>query len=202
MYVIGLTGGIASGKSTVSRRLTALGAALVDTDQIAHALAEPGAALWQAYAEHFGAEILRPDRTLDRAAVARLVFSQPAQRQWMDQTAHPLILAACREQLAAHQAKGCQAAVLDVPLLFEVGWDAFVDEVWVVAVTPAVQLCRLMERNALTQREAEVRIAAQLPLAEKCGRADLVLNNDGTVEQLLSQVDAAWQQVISRRDRV
>ena len=76
------------------------------------------------------------------------------------------------------------------------------DEVWVVAVTPAVQLRRLMERNALTQREAEVRIAAQLPLAEKWGRADLVLNNDGTVEQLLSQVDAAWQQVISRRDRV
>ncbi len=199
MYVIGLTGGIASGKSTASRRLREMGAALVDTDIIAHELAQPGEALWQLYTEHFGVQVLHADRTLDRAAIARQIFTSSRERAWMDRVAHPLILAECQQQLTAFRDQGCPSAVLDAPLLLEVGWDAFVDEVWLVAAVPKIQLRRLMERDSLSRAEAVKRMAAQLSLAEKSQRADLILDNNGTMEQLLAQVDQAWHRVMEQQ---
>lgn len=200
MRIIGLTGGIASGKSTVSERLAALGAAIVDTDAIAHQLAMPGQPLWQRYRDHFGPAILQADQTLDRAAIARRVFAHPEERRWLDAAAHPLILAECRRQLAYWQAQACPVAVLDVPLLFEAGWDTMADVVWVVAVQPELQLERLMRRNSLSRQAASARVAAQLSLEEKCARADLVLDNNGTLEELRCQVDRAWRCLIEKQE--
>ena len=146
MRVIGLTGGIASGKSTVSGLLKKeYGAVILDADEAARAIAEPEAPLWRAYVERYGKErVLRPDRTLDREAVAEIVFHDAQEKAWMDGTAHPLIQQALAEQMEACRAAGEKTAVLDVPLLYEVGWEKLAGEDWVVYVDAETQLQRLM----------------------------------------------------------
>lgn len=193
MRIIGLTGGIASGKSTVSAHLQQLGATLVDADALAYALALPDAPLWQAYTAHFGPQVLRSDRSLDRARIGAIVFASIEEKRWIDATAHPLIERAVQERLAGCEAASCPFVVLDVPLLFEAGWDRLANEIWVVYVRPEIQLKRLMERNGYTMEEARQRIAAQMSLEEKRQRADLVIDNNGTPEEMCLQVTAAWQ---------
>jgi len=156
MYVIGLTGGIACGKSTVSAALRKEGAAIVDADAIAHALSRPGGAVYDFYVQKFGAEILAADGTLDRPAIARRVFADPDVRDAVNARVHPLIRAAAMDEIADARAAGHAAVVLDVPLLFEAGWHRLADESWVVSVPENVQLARLMERDA-TMSEEEAR---------------------------------------------
>ena len=198
MYVIGLTGGIACGKSTVSEILRGEGAAIVDADAIAHALSMPGASIFNAYVEQFGTDILTPDGTLDRAAIARRIFVDPVLRDAVHARVHPLIRAAAEEQLAALRSAGTAAAVLDVPLLFEAGWDTLSDEIWVVSVPPDVQLARRMARNPeMGEVEARARIAAQMPLAEKCARADVVIDNSGPRAETQRRVRARWRRHVA-----
>ncbi|MBQ1336590.1 MAG: dephospho-CoA kinase, partial [Selenomonadaceae bacterium] len=142
MKILGLTGGIASGKSTVSRHLLGLGAAIIDTDRIAYELAMPHRPLWEAYLEHFGTGVLLPDNTLDRKAIGQRVFRDAMERRWVDDTAHPMIRKTVENQLETCKESGTSVAVLDVPLLFEVGWDSLAESVWVVYVPPAIQLSR------------------------------------------------------------
>ena len=194
MKIIGLTGGIACGKSTVSKALRALGAYIVDADAAAHALSQPKQPLFNAYVERFGADIVSPRGTLDRAAIARLIFADPALRAEVDAIAHPLIRAEAERRLGAARAAGAKAAVLDVPLLFEAGWDAIPDETWVV------MLARLCARNPLmSEREARARIAAQMPLTEKCARADVIIDNSGTKEETQQRVKELWRERIIER---
>lgn len=200
MYVIGLTGGIACGKSTVSEILRGEGAAIVDADAIAHALSMPGASVFNAYVEQFGTDILTPDGTLDRAAIARRIFVDHALRDAVHARVHPLIRAAAEEQLEALRSAGTAAAVLDVPLLFEAGWDAIPDETWVVMLPEEEQLARLCARNPLmSEREARARIAAQMPLTEKCARADVIIDNSGTKEETQQRVKELWRERIIER---
>ena len=199
MKIIGLTGGIACGKSTVSKALRALGAYIVDADAAAHALSQPKQPLFNAYVERFGADILGPGGTLDRAAIARLIFADPALRAEVDAIAHPLIRAEAERRLGAARAAGAKAAVLDVPLLFEAGWDAIPDETWVVML-PEEELARLCARNPLmSEREARARIAAQMPLTEKCARADVIIDNSGTKEETQQRVKELWRERIIER---
>ncbi len=193
MLKIGLTGGIASGKSSVSHYLQGLGAAVVDADEIAHALSAQGQPLWQKYVEHFGTQVLDAEGTLDRRAIGRIVFAQPDEKAWIDHIAHPLIQQEIECRTAAYQEKGCRVVFWDVPLLFEVGWDKLVNVVWLVYVRPEVQRFRLMQRNAYTDEEADNRIAAQLSLEEKRCRAGLILDNNGTLAETLQQVQTAWE---------
>lgn len=194
MKVIGLTGGIASGKSTVSRYLREKGAAILDADAIAHALAEPGGSLYLAYRQHFGAAVLQEDGQLNRAAIGKIVFSQPEERAWIDRSAHPLIQAEIKRQLAEKKRQDVPLIVLDVPLLFESGWDKMTEENCLVDVSEAVQLARLMQRDGYDEQAARARIAAQMPLAEKRRRADRLIDNNGDLPATLRQVDLLWKE--------
>ena len=200
MKIIGLTGGIACGKSTVSTELRAHGAAIIDADALAHELSQPRQPIYNAYVECFGREIVAADGTLDRAAVARRVFADPAVRAEVEAIAHPIIRSAAEERLRAARDENKRAAVLDVPLLFEAGWDALADETWVVALPREEQLARLLARDkAMDAGEARARIAAQMPLAEKCARADVVIDNSGTVEEIREYIGKLWKERILER---
>ena len=200
MKIIGLTGGIACGKSTVSTELRAHGAAIIDADALAHELSQPHQQIYNAYVERFGREIVTADGMLDRVAIARRVFADPAVRAEVDAIAHPLIRMAAEERLRAARDENKRAAVLDVPLLFEAGWDALADETWVVALPREEQLARLLARDKnMTEREARARIAAQMPLAEKCARADVVIDNSGTVEEIREYIGKLWKERILER---
>ena len=200
MKIIGLTGGIACGKSTVSTELRTLGAAIIDADALAHELSQPHQPIYNAYVERFGSEIVAADGTLDRAAIARRVFADPAVRAEVEAIAHPIIRRAAEERLRAARDENKRAAVLDVPLLFEAGWDALTDETWVVALPREEQLARLLARDkAMDAGEARARIAAQMPLAEKCARADVVIDNSGTVEEIREYIGKLWKERILER---
>lgn len=190
MRVIGLTGGIASGKSTVSGLLREqYGAVILDADEVAREIAEPGEPLWEAFVSRYGKDrVLCSDGTLNREAIAAIVFHDASERIWMDGTAHPLIKQRMLDRLAECKRAGEQLVVLDVPLLYEAGWDKIPDEVWVVFVERKTQLQRLMHRNNLSETLAQERIASQLPMEEKRRRADVVIDNNGTREETVSQV--------------
>ena len=200
MKIIGLTGGIACGKSTVSAELRALGAAIIDADALAYELSQPHQPIYNAYVERFGREIVTADGTLDRAAIARRVFADPAVRAEVEAIAHPIIRSAAEERLRAAGEESKRAAVLDVPLLFEAGWDVLADETWVVALPREEQLARLLARDkAMDAGEARARIAAQMPLTEKCARADVVIDNSGTVEEIREYIGKLWKERILER---
>lgn len=177
MFILGVTGGIACGKSSVSRDIAKYGARVIGADQLAHDLSEPGQAIYNAYVERYGEMILFDNGNLDRRAVADIIFEDKAERRWADETIHPIILNQVRDQLELYQSRGVRLTVLDVPLLFEAGWDAMVDEVWVVWLNPHRQLTRLMYRNRLNETDALARINAQMDIFDKRELADEVINN-------------------------
>lgn len=193
MKVIGLTGGIASGKSTVSGLLREqYGAVVLDADEVAREIAEPFEPLWKAFVSRYGKEhVLCKDGTLDREAIAEIVFHDSAERNWMDDAAHPLIKQRMLDRLAKCKKAGKKLVVLDVPLLYEAGWEKIPDEIWVVYVDPKTQLQRLMHRNKLSETLARERIASQMSMEEKRCRADVVIDNNGTQEETAAQVQAA-----------
>ncbi|AOH48598.1 dephospho-CoA kinase [Selenomonas sp. oral taxon 920] len=197
MKIIGLTGGIACGKSTVSKTLHALGAYIIDADVLAHELSQPKQPIFNVYVERFGRAVVTAGGTLDRAAVAQRVFSDPAVRAEMDAVTHPLIRAEAERRIQAARTAGERAAVLDVPLLFEAGWDVLADETWVVAIPEEEQLARLLARDkTMHESEARARIGAQMPLAEKCARADIVIDNSGTKEETREYIGKVWSERI------
>lgn len=198
MFVIGLTGGVATGKSTVARMLAELGAAVVDADAVARRVVEPGLPAWEALRAAFGPGILHEDGRVDRRALARLAFGRADNLDKLNRATHPFIRAELERHLAALAAAGTPVAVLDVPLLFEADLTAMVDEVWVVVCDRAAQVARLVARSDLTEEEAEARIDSQLPLEEKARRADVVIDNGGTLAETRRQVRAAWERLRAR----
>jgi dephospho-CoA kinase len=188
--VIGLTGGIGTGKTTVSDYLSShYGLTILDADRYARdAVAQDSEGL-RAIVEHYGPKMLRLDYTLDRPRLAEIVFENATEKRWLEGLIHPLV----RDRLsAAAQALRHQpTVVMDIPLLFEVDMTDLVSEIWVVYCRPEQQLSRVMARNHLTQQDAQRRIESQMPLAQKCDRADVVLDNSGSVEGLYAQVDRA-----------
>lgn len=198
MKIIGLTGGIACGKSTVSKVLKDCGARIVDADAIAHELSQPNQPIFHAYVELFGPEIVTLEGTLDRAEIARRVFSDTALRDKMNARVHPIIRAVVEDCLDAAHMAGIPAVVLDVPLLFEAGWDALTTDTWVVSLPPSEQLARLLARDhTMDEAEARARIDAQMPLAEKCMRADVVIDNSGTRDETKKCVEKLWKTCIA-----
>ncbi|MHB9146422.1 MAG: dephospho-CoA kinase [Symbiobacteriia bacterium] len=180
--VIGLTGGIATGKSTATAFLREAGIPVIDADEVARAVVEPGQPALAELAAAFGPSILLPGGSLDRKRLGDMVFGDAAARQRLNAITHPYIHQAIGVQTEALAATGTQFIVLDVPLLFESGLDRDVDRVWVVAASAAQQLARLMERDALSEAEARRRIESQMPLADKIRRADAVIDNSGSRE--------------------
>lgn len=198
MRTIGLTGGVASGKSTVSRMLAELGAPIVDADLLARAVVEPGAEAYDSVVREFGPDIVLPDGTLDRKALGMRVFADLAARRRLEALVHPAVRARLVARLAELSAVGAPVAVLDIPLLIEGGLHRGVDEVWLVYVDPDTQLQRLMERDHLTRAAAAQRIAAQLPLADKRAYARVIIDNCGSIAETRAQVTAHWHAVLER----
>jgi dephospho-CoA kinase len=200
MRVIGLTGGIASGKSTVAGILEKLGAAIVDADQLARDVVAPDEEAYRAIVAEFGATILNPDRTIDRAALGKLVFADPAARGRLERITHPAIARRAEKQLAALKEGGVPVIVYMAPLLIEAGVTSRVDEIWVVYADRETQLARLMERDGISREEALQRVAAQMPMEEKRTYGKVVIDNRGTREETERQVREIWVREIKSPD--
>lgn len=195
--IIGLTGGIASGKSTVTSYLREKGYAVIDADRVVHDLQAPGGELYQALVEHFGTEILLDTGDLNRPALAERIFSSQNEIAWSNQVQGEMI----RKALARERDRLIEAEDLffmDIPLLIEQGYLDWFDQVWLVYVTEDTQLERLMERNALTEVQARDRLAAQMSLDEKKALVDLVLDNNSKRDHLYQQIDRALEQIERR----
>ena len=195
MLTVGLTGGIGSGKSEVTRQLAAKGAAVVDADLVAREVVEPGTPGLQRVVEEFGPEVLRPDGSLDRPRLGSLVFAEPERLQRLNAIVHPLIGRRTAELIAQAEESGAAVLVHDVPLLVESGLAEAYEVVVVVAADPATQLDRLTRNRGLSREEAEQRIAAQAPLADKLAAATHVIRNDGSLRDLAAQVDRLWDEL-------
>ena len=185
--IIGITGGIASGKSTVTNFLRRKGFQVVDADAVVHYLQKPGGRLYQVLVQHFGQKIILENGELDRPLLASLIFSNPEEREWSKQTQGEIIreeLAALRDQLAQTEA----IFFMDIPLLFEQDYSAWFDDTWLVYVDYDIQLERFMKRDHLSKEVAESRLSAQWSLAEKRKLASRILDNNGSRDQLVSQV--------------
>lgn len=192
MRVIGLTGGIASGKSTVRELFRALGAPVLDADAFARAATAPGSPVLDAIGQRFPG-VISPEGALNRGALATRIFAEPSEREALNALIHPEVRRLFRDALAELKNQGAERVIYDVPLLFETGLENELDEVVVVTVPEAVQLQRLRARNGLTEAEALARIRAQLPLAEKTRRAHHVIDNSGTREATADQVRQIWR---------
>lgn len=195
--IIGLTGGIASGKSTVTSYLKEKGYPVIDADRVVRDLQSPGGALYRVLVDHFGREILDASGELDRVVLGQRIFSNPSERDWSNRVQGQLI----REALAkARDRQAAQSGLffMDIPLLIEQGYEGWFEAVWLVAVSKETQLKRLMERNRLSELQAKERIAAQMPLDEKRAHADLVLDNNGDLTTLYARLDAALKQLERR----
>ena len=185
--IIGITGGIASGKSTVTNFLRRQGFQVVDADSVVHQLQKPGGRLFKALVQHFGQKIILENGELNRSLLASLIFSNPEEREWSRQIQGKIIreeLATFRDQLAQTE----EIFFMDIPLLFEQDYVSWFDETWLVYVGRDVQVERLMKRDHLSKDEAEFRLVAQWPLEKKKDLASHVLNNNGNQDQLLTQV--------------
>lgn len=189
MYIIAVTGGIACGKTVVSREISKFGAKIISADAIAHELSEPGQPIYNAYVRHFGTSILDSDDQLNRKKIGGIVFNDMKERKWIDYATHPLLLNSVRENLVYAQECGYPIAVLDVPLLFEAGWDYLADEIWVVWLSKARQFRRLMYRNKLNMFEASARINAQMDVRKKRALADVIINNNRPRPELKAYVE-------------
>ncbi|HSK92256.1 MAG TPA: dephospho-CoA kinase [Euzebyales bacterium] len=188
MFLIGLTGGIASGKSTVAERFVRHGAELIDADAVAREVTQPGTEAYHDIVEHFGREVLDEDGFIDRPALGAIVFSDPSQRAVLNEITHPPILAAIADQLELLVAfDGC--VVLDVPLLVETEVDRRYDAVVVVATSEQTQIQRLMRHRGLGELQAKQRVASQAPLEAKLARATHVIWNDDGLAQLRERAD-------------
>ena len=185
--IIGITGGIASGKSTVTEFLRQKGFQVVDADAVVHQLQKPGGRLYQVLVEHFGEKILLENGELNRPLLASLIFSNPEEQEWSKRTQGEIIreaLAALRNQLALTEA----LFFMDIPLLFEQNYASWFDETWLVYVNRDVQLERLMKRDQISKEAAESRLNSQWPLERKISLASHSLDNNGNQEQLIAQV--------------
>lgn len=194
MKVIGVTGGIATGKSTVTAMLAELGAEVIDADAVAREVVEPGRPAWQQLLAAFGPGILLEDGHVNRRYLGRLVFGRPDLVERLNRATHPFIVAAIRRRLAELAGGGTRVAVVDAPLLFEAGLEDLVDEIWVVTAPREMQLDRLLQRDPdLTEDEAQARIDSQMPLEEKIRRAHVVIDNSGDLAATGRQVREAWR---------
>ncbi len=191
-YIIGLTGNIGTGKSTVARMLADLGAEVIDADRLAHEVMAPHTPEWQRVVERFGRSILRPDETIDRRALGAIVFADPAALRDLEAILHPAVRARIRARFAAAERP---VVVVEAIKLLEGGLYLEVDAVWVVTATREVQLLRLMRLRGLTRAEAETRVDAQAPQAEKVVRADVVIDNSDGLDRTREQVLAAWRAI-------
>ena len=195
MKVVGLTGGIASGKSTAASLLRQLGAEIIDADQIAREILQPGQEAWQEIVAAFGAGILREDKTIDRERLRKIIFQDEKARKRLEAITHPRIRTLAQERMQRLAADGAQIIIYEAPLLFENQVHLWLRPVIVVACDLATQKRRLKERDGLSQEEIQRHLDAQMTLAEKRRLADFIIENNGDLEELRRQVKEVWEKI-------
>lgn len=194
-FVLGLTGGICCGKSEAARLLEALGATHVDADAISRAVTTPGGEALPDIRKTFGDGVFNEDGTLNRAALADLIFNDAEEKRRLEGIIHPLVWDRTLQQIESAQT---DVVVLDVPLLFESGMDALCDETWTLSLPGDVQLERIMERDGLTEAQARGRIASQLSMAERNSRATKVFDTNRSIEDTQAELRAAYDELCAR----
>ncbi len=199
MLNVGLTGGIASGKSTVAQMFVALGAYLIDFDKMAHEVQEPGKTAWQEIIKYFGDDILNQDDLIDRNKLAQIVFTDKKKLEALNNIVHPLVFELWQERLNIIKRQEEHAIVLsDVPLLFEGKMQDLFDLTMLILISPEEQISRLMQRNGLSIDDAKLRLKNQMPIADKIGLADIVIDNQSDLSQTEKAVAEIWQQLKAR----
>jgi len=191
--VVGLTGGLGSGKSTVLEMLKRKGAACADADEIVHRALSPLGLAYQKVLRLFGPSVHRPDRTLDRGKIAEIVFRSPARRRALEKILHPLVEKEIRKKISSHK-KG--VLVLDIPLLYEAGMARLTDKVVAVWAPQQTRVRRLVRERGFSKKDAQARLKAQWPLREKCRRADWVIDNGGTLNHTRRQAMELWRRLV------
>ncbi len=195
MRVIGLTGGIASGKSLVSQQLAERGAVVIDADKVGHEAYRRGTETYRAVVEAFGTEIVGPDGEIDRRALGAKVFADPEARRRLEEIVWPAMRRMMESRLTELRDQGTSVAVLEAALLIEADWLPLVDQVWLTAAPPETARQRLIQRNGLTVEQAEARLRAQLSNEKRRSYADVVIENDASLEELRRAVDEAWSKL-------
>ena len=190
--LIGLTGGIASGKSTVSKYLAELGAVIIDSDSIAYSVLKKGHSAYEGVIKKFGSDILDKNEEINRSHLGSIIFNDSAKRRELEKITHPHIISKILKKMEDFQKKD-RIIILDAPLLFEVNLDRIVDQTWVVYVDRETQMKRLLARDHLSPTEAERRIESQLSLEKKRSMADVVIDNMGSIEELKEDVLQKWR---------
>lgn len=198
MHVIGLTGGIASGKSTVTRFFKDRDVPVIDADILGHRTYDPGTETFAAVVKAFGDDLVAADGTIDRRVLGGKVFGKPDELKRLTDIVWPGIRRLASEALSEFEAGGNALVVLEAAVLFEAGWEDLADEVWVVVVEPDLAVQRLASRNGLDEAAARARIDSQLSNAERTARADVVITNNGTLEELEANIQRAWDELQTR----
>ena len=200
MYVIGLTGGIGSGKSTVAKVLEAQGASVLSADIIGHEVYNPGRPAWQEIVNEFGNEVVADNGMIDRKKLGAIVFSDPKHLAALNSIVHPRMKGMMRERLAALAQNGVVITVLEAALLFEAKWDDLADEVWVTAVAPEIAARRTSERSGLPEDQVLERIKSQISNEERTRNAHVVIDTEGDLEGTKQQALDAWAKLTARLD--
>jgi len=195
MKVIGLTGGIGSGKSTVSRFLAELGAVIIDADKVGHEALKPDTEIWRKVVAAFGTGILKPNREIDRKKLGKIVFGNPEALARLNQIMHPPMYQLVKAQIKEYRQQGGEVVVLEAPLLIEAGWTSLVDEVWVTVAPEPTVVRRLKEKVGLSERESLARIRSQLSSEERVKHADVVVDTDCDLGELRERVKEQWQRL-------
>ena len=201
MINIGLTGGIGSGKSTVLKLFQKLGAFLIDFDELAHRVEEPGTETWKKIVDHFGHDIMHDDGTVNRVKLGAIVFASTAERAALNAIVHPAVFEEWRRQIdGIKNTKDDAVIISDVPLLIEAGMQSLFDCVILIYLPPDVQIERIMKRNGFSRREAQERLAAQMPIGDKIPLCDFVIGNEGSIAETERKVDEVWNAIMKLPD--
>jgi len=193
MKVIGLTGGIGSGKSMVSQFLAELGAVILDADKVGHEAFKPDTEAWREVVSAFGRQVLTPNGDIDREKLGEIVFDNSDSLARLNRIMHPQMYEIVKAQLEEYRQQGMDVVVLEAPLLIEAGWTSLVDEVWVTVASEATVLKRLKERAGLSEQQSLARIHSQLSSEERGRHADVIIDTDCDLDELKARVGALWQ---------
>ncbi len=195
MTVIGLTGGIASGKSTVSQMLSELGATVIDADKVGHEAFRPHSDAWREVVSAFGSGILGQNEEIDRGKLADIVFSDSNALEQLNRIMHPLMYRIVEQRIEALRRQRVKVVVLEAPLLIEASWTDLVDQVWVTVAPESDVIDRLCSQKGFTEQQARARLNSQMTVAEKSKYADVVIENDSDLDTLRARVEGLWQKL-------